>query len=162
MSHERNPTRDVSVRIALIVSRYNAFVTDRLAEGAREYLRQAGVRDEAIGTFAVPGADELAQAASRIARTREWAALVCLGCLIRGETPHFQIIADAVATGITRASQDTGLPIAFGVLTTNTADEAMARAGEGEANKGREAAAAALEMTRLYATLPPERPSRTP
>jgi 6,7-dimethyl-8-ribityllumazine synthase len=147
------------MRIALVVSRYNPFVTERLEAGAREHLRQAGVRDEDIHTFAVPGAYELAQAASRIARTREWSALVCLGCIIRGETPHFQIIADAVAGGITSASQATGVPIAFGVLTTNTADEAIARAGEGDANKGREAATAAVEMVRLYDTLPPERRS---
>jgi 6,7-dimethyl-8-ribityllumazine synthase len=149
------------MRIALVVSRYNAFVTDRLEAGAREHLRRSGLRDDEIHTFDVPGAYELAQAASRIARTGDWAALVCLGCIIRGETPHFQIIADAVARGITSAGQATGVPIAFGVLTTNTADEAIARAGEGDANKGREAAAAALQMVRLYETLPPARRSET-
>jgi len=98
----------------------------------------------------VPGAFELPQAASRLAQTGEWSAIVCLGCLIRGETPHFEYIADATANGILRAAQDTGVPIAFGVLTTNTAEEAIARAGDGETNKGREAATAALDMARLY------------
>jgi 6,7-dimethyl-8-ribityllumazine synthase len=138
------------MRIALVVSRYNAFVTDRLEAGARATLADAGVASSSIETFAVPGAFELPQAASRLAQSGEWSAVVCLGCLIRGETPHFEYIADATASGIMRAAQDTGVPIAFGVLTTNTAEEAIARAGEGETNKGREAATAALDMARLY------------
>jgi 6,7-dimethyl-8-ribityllumazine synthase len=138
------------MRIALVVSRYNAFVTDRLEAGARGTLADAGVAVSSIETFAVPGAFELPQAASRLAQTGEWSAIVCLGCLIRGETPHFEYIADATANGILRAAQDTGVPIAFGVLTTNTAEEAIARAGDGETNKGREAATAALDMARLY------------
>ncbi len=141
------------MRIALVVSRYHAFVTDRLEAGARAALREAGLADEHVETFAVPGAYELAQAAAVIAGSGQWAAVVCLGCLIRGETPHFQVIADAAADGILRAAQTTGVPITFGVLTTNTAEEALARAGEGAANKGREAAGAAVEMARLYVGL---------
>ncbi len=141
------------MRIALIVSRYNAFVTDRLEAGARARLAEAGLEGDAVMSLAVPGAFELPQAAHRAAETGEWAAIVCLGCLIRGETPHFEFIADAVANGITRAAQDTGVPIAFGVLTTNTADEAVARAGDGATNKGREAAAAALDMAHLYGAI---------
>ena len=110
--------------------------------------------DDDIVTFEVPGAYELAQAAQRVAQDRSWDAVVCLGCLIRGETPHFDYIASAAAEGIMRAAQETGVPVAFGVLTTNTAEEAMARAGDGPANKGRESAAAALEMARLYRSLP--------
>jgi 6,7-dimethyl-8-ribityllumazine synthase len=139
------------VRIALVVSAYHAFVTDRLEAGARAVLAEAGLAD--VETFSVPGAYELAQAAQRIAESGRWSAIVCLGCLIRGETPHFEYIAQAAAQGITHAAQTTGVPIAFGVLTTNTADEALQRAGEGPANKGREAATAALAMARLYATL---------
>lgn len=138
------------MRIALVVSRYNAFVTDRLEAGARGMLVDAGVVSSSIETFTVPGAFELPQAASRLAQTGEWSAIVCLGCLIRGETPHFDFIADATANAIMRAAQDTGVPIAFGVLTTNTPEEALARAGDGETNKGREAATAALDMARLY------------
>jgi 6,7-dimethyl-8-ribityllumazine synthase len=142
------------MRFALVVSRYNAFVTDRLEAGARASLRAAGVGDDGIETFHVPGAFELPQAAARLAQSGAWTAVVCLGCLIRGETPHFEVIADAVAGGITRAAQESGVPIAFGVLTTNTAEEALARAGDNDTNKGREAAAAAFEMAVLYARWP--------
>ena len=138
------------MRIALVVSRYHAFVTDRLEAGARQALADAGLPESAVETFAVPGAFELAEAAARLAESGQWSGVVCLGCLIRGETPHFEYIADATAHGIMRAAQETGVPVSFGVLTTNTADEALARAGDGDANKGREAATAALEMARLY------------
>lgn len=141
------------MRIALIVSRYHAFVTDRLEAGARAALREAGVADSDVETFPVPGAFELAQAASLTAGSGAWSAVVCLGCLIRGETPHFQVIADAAADGIMRAAQASGVPVTFGVLTTNTAEEALARAGDGPTNKGREAVVAALEMARLYARI---------
>ncbi|MBK9240634.1 MAG: 6,7-dimethyl-8-ribityllumazine synthase [Acidobacteria bacterium] len=141
-------------RVALVVSRYHDFVTSRLEAGARAALREAGVLDDDIVTFVVPGAYELAQAAQRVAEAERWDAVVCLGCLIRGETPHFDYIATAAAEGIMRAAQATGVPIAFGVLTTNTAEEALARAGDGPANKGRESATAALEMAQLYRSLP--------
>lgn len=141
------------VKLALIVSSYHAFVTDRLEAGARARAREAGVADADIRTFHVPGAYELPQAAQRVAETGDWHAVICLGCLIKGETPHFDYIAQAAAQGITRAAQATGVPIAFGVLTTNTAEEALARAGDGPANKGREAADAALAMAALYASL---------
>ena len=141
------------LRLALIVSSYHAFVTDRLEAGARLRAREAGLVDADIRTFHVPGAYELAQAAQRVAETGEWHAVVCLGCLIKGETAHFDYIAQAAAQGITRAAQATGVPITFGVLTTNSAEEALARAGDGPANKGREAAEAALAMAALYASI---------
>ncbi len=141
------------MKLALVVSTYHAFVTDRLEAGARACAREAGVADADIVTFRVPGAFEIPQAAQRIAETGDWQAVVCLGCLIRGETAHFDYIAQAAAQGITRAAQSTGVPIAFGVLTTNTAEEALARAGDGPSNKGREAAEAALQMAALYAGL---------
>jgi len=141
------------VRFALVVSAYHEFITSRLEAGARAELISAGVADAQIVTFAVPGAFELAQAAHRIASGGGWAGVVCLGCLIRGETPHFDYIARAAADGIMRAAQKTGVPVSFGVLTTNTAEEAMARAGDGASNKGREAARAAWEMARLYGRL---------
>ena len=117
-------------------------------------MREAGIADADIETFAVPGAFELAQAASRIASGGNFAGVVCLGCLIRGETPHFDYIAQAAAHGIMLAGQMTQAPVTFGLLTTNTAEEALARAGDGSGNKGREAADAALAMARLYARLP--------
>jgi 6,7-dimethyl-8-ribityllumazine synthase len=138
------------MKIALVVSQYHAFITNRLEAGARAALSEAGVAPGRVESFSVPGAFELAQAASRVAGTGEFDAVVCLGCLIRGETPHFEYIAGAAAQGITAAGQQTGVPVTFGVLTTNTADEALARAGEGAHNKGREAALAALDMARLY------------
>ena len=141
------------MRIALIVSQYHDFVTARLEAGARAVLVERGVSDGAITTLTVPGAYELPQAAARVARTGRWSAVVCLGCLIKGETPHFDYIAQAAAHGIIRAAQETGVPIAFGVLTTNTAEEALARAADGPANKGREAAIAAFEMAELYARI---------
>ncbi len=147
-------SRETPRRVALIVSRYHDFVTGRLEAGARAALRESGVLDADVATFAVPGAYELAQAAQRVAEGGGWDGVVCLGCLIRGETPHFDYIATAAAEGIMRAAQITGVPMAFGVLTTNTADEAVARAAEGPANKGRESALAVLEMVGLYRSLP--------
>ena len=138
------------MRIALVVSQYHDFVTSRLEAGARAALVEGGVTASNIITFAVPGAYELAQAAHRLASTKEWQGIVCLGCLIRGETPHFDYIAQAASQGMMRAAQDTGVPIGFGLLTTNTAEEALARAAEGPANKGREASTAVLAMTALY------------
>ena len=138
------------MRIALVVSTYHRFITDRLAAGARAALVEGGVAAEAVELAEVPGAFELPQAAAVLALSGRFSAVVCLGCLIRGETPHFDVIAAATAQGIMHAAQRAGVPVTFGVLTTNTADEAAARAGEGPANKGREAAVAALEMARLY------------
>jgi 6,7-dimethyl-8-ribityllumazine synthase len=138
------------MRIALVVSRYHAFVTDRLEAGARATLREAGLGEDDVETFSVPGAYEIAQAASRVAQAGGWSAVICLGCLIRGETSHFDYIAHAASAGIMRAAQTTGVPMAFGVLTTDTAEEALARAGDGPGNKGREAAQAGIEMARLY------------
>jgi 6,7-dimethyl-8-ribityllumazine synthase len=141
------------MRIALIVAEYHDFVTRRLEAGAREALAEAGLDGDDVVTVLVPGAFELAQAAERLASAGTWSAVVCLGCLIRGETPHFDYIARAAAHGMIRAAQQTGVPVTFGVLTTETAEDALARAGEGSANKGREAAMAALDMARLYERL---------
>lgn len=141
------------MRIAIVVSEYHEFVTSRLEAGARAALREGGVASESIETFTVPGAYELAQAAHRFASTKDWDGVVCLGCLIKGETPHFDYIARAAADGIMRAAQENGVPVGFGVLTTHTADEALARAGDGPSNKGREAAMAVLKMVELYERL---------
>jgi 6,7-dimethyl-8-ribityllumazine synthase len=138
------------VRFALVVATYHDFVTSRLEAGARAALREAGVGDADVEAFSVAGAFELAQAAQRIAATGKWHGVVALGCLIRGETPHFDYIARATADGLIRAAQETGVPVAFGVLTTSTAEEALARAGDGPDNKGREAAMAALALAGLY------------
>lgn len=141
-------------RFAIVVSRFNQEITDGLLGGAREGLRDAGVRDEAVTVFHVPGAFEIPLAALRAAESGEFAAVICLGCLIKGETMHFEYIADAVSHGIMRAGMETGVPIAFGVLTTLTDAQAEARAAAGPGNKGREAAFAALEMTRVLRQMP--------
>ena len=146
------------MRIALVISEYHAFVTDGLEAGARTALAEAGCHDDRIEAFLVPGAFELAQAAQRVAETKRFTAVIVLGCLIRGETPHFDYIAQAASQGIMRASQATGVPIAFGLITTNTVDEAIARSTPGPANKGREAAMAAVAMVRLYSQLEDKRP----
>jgi len=143
----------VPYRFALVVSKYNEFVTDRLQAGALEALTGAGVAASEVTIVRVPGAFELPLAAQHAAESGRFDAIVCLGCVIRGETPHFEYICSAVAHGLTAAAAATGIPMAFGVLTTNSVEEALARAADGPANKGREAALAALEMADVVARL---------
>jgi 6,7-dimethyl-8-ribityllumazine synthase len=138
---------------ALVVSKFNDFVTSRLETGALEALRAAGVDPGDIVVLRVPGAFEIPTAALRAAETGRFHAIVCLGCLIRGATPHFDYIASAVSHGITRASLESGTPMTFGVLTTNSAEEALERAAESPSNKGWEAACAAVEMATLVRQL---------
>jgi len=138
---------------AIVVSKYHDFVTERLQTGAVAALEKAGVRPDAITIVRVPGAFELPIAARHAAESGEFSAVICLGCLIRGATPHFEFIASAVTHGLTAAAGDTGVPITFGVLTTNSVEEALERAGEGPSNKGWEAAAAAVEMAVVVSVL---------
>ena len=145
-------------RVAVIVSKYNDFVTDRLQAGAVAALTGAGVAQGDITVVRVPGAFEIPLAAQHAAESGRFDAIVCLGCLIRGETPHFEYIASAVSQGLTTAAAATGVPMAFGVLTTNSAEEAVARAGDGPGNKGHEAALAAIAMADIIAQLAPVTP----
>jgi len=140
-------------RFAIVVSRYNDFVTERLQAGALAALAAAGVRPDDVTVVVVPGAFEIPIAAQRAAESGGYDAVVCLGCVIRGATPHFEYIASAVASGLTSASAATGVPMTFGVLTTNSVEEAIERAGEGSSNKGYEAAAAAVQMASVVAQL---------
>ena len=146
------------MRIAIVVSRFNDFVTERLLDGAQQLLAEHGFAAGDIEVLRVPGAFEIPMAAQRAAESGRVAAVVCLGCLIKGATPHFDYIASACAHGITAAAAATGVPMSFGVLTTNSVEEALERAAAGDANKGREAAQAALAMARLFATLGDHRP----
>jgi len=141
--------------------RFNERITGSLRDGAARALREAGAEPKHVSIFEVPGAYEIPQAARAAAETGTFDAIVCLGCVIRGETPHFDYISSAVAHGITTAAGDTGVPMAFGVLTTNTIEQAEERAGANDENKGREAAAAAIEMAALYKRLSslPSRPA---
>jgi 6,7-dimethyl-8-ribityllumazine synthase len=140
-------------RFALVVSKVNDFVTERLEAGALQALTSGGAESTDVTVVRVPGAFEIPAAARQAAASGRFDAVVCLGCVIRGETPHFEYIASAVAHGITNASATTGIPITFGVLTTNSVEEAIERAGEGSSNKGWEAAAAAMEMVVVVAKL---------
>jgi 6,7-dimethyl-8-ribityllumazine synthase len=139
------------LRFALVVSKYHDFVTDRLQSGAMAALSAAGAPD--ITVIRVPGAFEIPLAAQAAAETGRFDAIVCLGCVVRGETPHFDYICSAVAHGLTSSAAATGVPMAFGVLTTNSIEEALARAGDGPGNKGREAAIAAIEMAGVVSEL---------
>jgi 6,7-dimethyl-8-ribityllumazine synthase len=157
--HPPAPLADATpFRFAVIVSRFNATVTGSLRDAATAALEEAGASN--VQVLSVPGAFEIPQAARAAAESGRFDAIVCLGCVIRGETPHFEYIASAVAHGITDAAGDTGIPMAFGVLTTDTMEQATARSGPGPDNKGREAAAAAIEMAALYRSLsaPSNRP----
>jgi 6,7-dimethyl-8-ribityllumazine synthase len=140
-------------RFAIVVSKYHDFVTTKLERGALMRLTAAGVQPDAVTVLHVPGAFEIPTAARHLAATRRFDAVICLGCLIRGATSHFEYIASAVAHGLTTASLETGVPMTFGVLTTNSVEEALERAGDGPSNKGWEAAAAAVELVTALAAL---------
>ncbi len=141
------------LRFAVVVARFNDFVTTRLLTGAREALAAAGVGDEAVDIVWVPGAFDVPAAAQRVALTRGVAAVICLGCVIRGGTPHFDYICSAAAHGVTQAASLTGVPMAFGILTTDSVEQAVERAAAGPSNKGYEAATAALEMATVFRAL---------
>jgi len=141
------------LRVAIVVSRYHDFVTDRLQAGALGALDAAGVPEANITVVRVPGAFEIPVAAQHVAASARYDAIVCLGCVIRGATPHFEYISAAVSNGLTAAAAATGVPMSFGVLTTNSVEEALERAGEGKSNKGWEAAVSAVEMATVIARL---------
>jgi 6,7-dimethyl-8-ribityllumazine synthase len=145
--------KGAGLKFAIVVARFNDFVTDRLQSGALEALKSAGVDVDDICVIKVPGTFEIPFAAKEVASRGNFAAVICLGCLIRGATPHFEYIASAASHGITAASAATGIPMTFGVLTTNSVEEALERASAGSANKGWEAAMAAVEMATLHRKL---------
>jgi 6,7-dimethyl-8-ribityllumazine synthase len=140
-------------RVALLVSRYNELVTRRLLDGALARCREAGVPDDAVDVIWVPGAFELPAAASAAAGTGRYACLVALGTVIRGDTPHFDFVAGEAARGLNAVAVRHGLPVAFGVLTVDSLDQALARAGGAAGNKGHEAAEAALELADVIAAV---------
>src|SRR5690554_988216 len=136
-------------RYALLVSRWNSFVVDRLKEGAIDTLLRHGIADDQIDIYYTPGSFELPLVAKRIAAKGEYAAIVALGAVIRGGTPHFEYVAGECTKGLAQVSLESGIPIAFGVLTVDTIEQAIERAGTKAGNKGVEAAATALEMVSL-------------
>lgn len=138
------------LRIAVVVARFNKEVTEKLLEGALDGLKECGVPDSDVDVAWVPGAFEIPVAAKRFATTGRYGAVVCLGAVIQGETPHWAYISSAMSHALALASTETGVPLAFGVLTTETEEAALARAGLKTENKGYDAALAAVEMASLF------------
>jgi 6,7-dimethyl-8-ribityllumazine synthase len=138
-------------RFAIVGSRWNEFISGRLVEGALDALTKLGAQSEAVTVFRVPGAFEIPVLAMRLAKSNNFDAIICLGTIIRGQTPHFEYIANEVARGISQAGLETGLPVIFGVVTADTVDQAIDRAGVKLGNKGFEAAMTAVELVNLYA-----------
>ncbi len=140
-------------RFAIVAGRFNGFVVEPLIAGARDALLRHGVTDEAIELVRVPGAWEIAPVVQRLARSGKYAAVIALGAVIRGATPHFDYVAGECAKGLAKVALDGDVPVAFGVLTTDSIEQAIERAGTKAGNKGADAALAALEMASLYGKL---------
>ena len=135
---------------AIVVSRFNSFITDRLLEGALDTLKRHGVDLDDVSVFRTPGSYEIPSTAKRLADTGKFNAIICLGAVIRGATPHFDYVAGESASGIAQVSYATGIPTIFGVITTDTINQAIERAGAKAGNKGSEAATVAIEVINLY------------
>ena len=146
----REPLSGQSFRFAIVASRWNDSLVTRLVDGALQALREASVDDDSIEIYRVPGAFEISLCALKAAKSGKFDAVICLGVIIRGDTPHFNFIATATARGITDASLKTGVPLLFGVITADNVDQATMRAGAKQDNKGYEAAVAAVEVANLY------------
>jgi 6,7-dimethyl-8-ribityllumazine synthase len=136
-------------KFAIVVARFNSFITERLLQGALDGLRRAGAKNEDITIMRVPGSFEIPSAARTLAETKKYDAILCIGCLLRGDTAHYDVIVNEVTRGIGQSAQETGVPHAFGVLTCDTLEQAIDRAGLKMGNKGFEAALAAVEMSNL-------------
>jgi 6,7-dimethyl-8-ribityllumazine synthase len=141
------------MRLAIVAGRFNGDVTKLLLAGALDQLRELRLEPESVPVIWVPGAFEIPLTAKRLAESGELDGVICLGAVIRGDTPHFDYVAGECAAGISRVALDTGVPVAFGVLTTDDLDQALARAGGAEGNKGAESAATAVEMVDLLRQL---------
>ena len=141
------------LRFAIVVSRFNSFITERLLAGAMDALARTGSNPEEVEIVKVPGSWEMPVATIELARQKRHHAIICLSAVIRGETPHFDYIAAEVSKGLAQTAMETGVPIAFGVLTTNTLEQAIDRAGAKGGNKGFDAAMSAIEMANLMRRL---------
>lgn len=137
------------LRVAVTVARFNSFITDRLLAGALDGLRRHGVSEDAVTLVRVPGSWELPVTVKALAESGKYDAIVCLGAVIRGDTPHFDYVAGEAAKGLAQVQSATGVPVAFGVLTTNTLEQAIDRAGAKSGNKGFEAAVTVIEMANV-------------
>jgi 6,7-dimethyl-8-ribityllumazine synthase len=141
------------LRFAIVVSRFNSFITERLLAGAMDALARTGADAGQIDTVRVPGAWEIPLVAAELARQHRYDAVICLSAVVRGETPHFDYVAGEAAKGIAHAAAETGVPVAFGVVTANTMEQAIDRAGGKSGNKGFDAAMTAVEMAHLMRAL---------
>jgi 6,7-dimethyl-8-ribityllumazine synthase len=141
------------LRIGMIVSRFNHFFTDKLLEGALDCIRRHGGSEADVSVAYVPGAFEIPYVAARMAGSGNYDAVICLGAVVRGDTPHFEYIASESAKGIARIAQETGLPVVYGLVTADTLEQAIERAGTKAGNKGWDAAESAIEMVNLYRTM---------
>jgi len=141
------------LRFGVVVSRVNELITARLLDGALDALTRSGVQPEEIEIVRVPGSFEIPVTAKKMAQTRRYDAIICLGALIKGETPHFDYLSAAVTQGVSQVALESGIPLSFGILTTNSLEQAMERAGAKQGNKGWEAAVGAIEMASLFRRL---------
>lgn len=140
-------------KFCLVASRFNDFVTKGLVSGCQDTLLRHGAQDQDIAVAWVPGAFEIPVIAQKLAKSKDYDAVICLGTVIRGSTPHFDYIAAEVSKGIAKVSLDTGLPVIFGVITADTIEQAIERAGTKDGNKGRDAAVSAIEMVNLLSQI---------
>ncbi|MGG3738742.1 6,7-dimethyl-8-ribityllumazine synthase [Aeribacillus pallidus] len=141
------------VKVAIVVSRFNEFITSKLLSGAEDALKRHGVNEEDVTIVWVPGAFEIPLAAKKLAESQKYDAVITLGTVIRGATPHFDYVSNEVAKGVANVALQSGVPVIFGVLTTDTIEQAIERAGTKAGNKGWEAAVNAIEMANLYREL---------
>lgn len=142
-----------NLKVGITVSRFNGFITTKLLDGALDALKRHGVNLDDVDIFWTPGAFEIPATAKRLAESNRYDAVVCIGAVIRGATPHFDFVASESAKGISQVSSNTGVPVIYGVITTDTVEQAIERTGTKMGNKGAEAAAAAIEMANLYKKL---------
>jgi 6,7-dimethyl-8-ribityllumazine synthase len=140
-------------KFGIIVSRFNEFLSSKLLDGAIDALKQHGVQDNSIDVAWVPGSFEIPMAAQRMAKSKRYDAIICVGAVIRGATPHFDYIASEVSKGVARISLDTGVPCIFGIITADSLEQAIERAGTKQGNRGRDAAISAIEMANLLEKL---------
>jgi len=138
------------LKFALVVSRFNEFISGKLVEGAEDTLVRHGMDEKNIALFWVPGSFEIPPIASKLAKSKKYDAIICLGTVIRGDTPHFNYISNEVAKGVAHVAMTEGVPCIFGVVTADTLEQAIDRAGAKGGNKGRDAALSAIEMANLY------------
>lgn len=141
------------LKLAIVVARFNSFVTDRLVEGALDAIRRTGGDADSVPTIRVPGSWEMPVVVAELCQGRKYDAVICLGAVIRGETPHFDYVAGNAASSLAGIPVATGVPVVFGILTTNTVEQAVDRAGAKSGNKGFDAAMTAIEMANLLKTL---------